>query len=77
MKTKGLLILALVAMSYSVSAQAWRQQYTNMTGSTTYVDQISYGLTDQMDPALLMVSLMLIHAPMMVEKLGLQEHTME
>jgi len=41
MKTKGLLILALVAMSFSVSAQAWRQQYTNMTGSTTYVDQIA------------------------------------
>ncbi len=41
MKTKGLLIIALVAMSFSVSAQAWRQQYTNMTGTSTYVDQIS------------------------------------
>jgi hypothetical protein len=41
MKTKGLLILALAAMSFGANAQAWRQQYTNMTGASTYVDQIS------------------------------------
>lgn len=41
MKTKLIILSAFVAVAFSANAQQWRQQNTNMAGTSTYASQIS------------------------------------